>query len=198
MTTPRSRSVPRYATLAPANSPPRITPFPRVGLRKGLVEVRSDDGDMLDALALLGEKTRVDVSPSSGSISSHAPGRPWRRQGARSAQGADRTGEILRSAGVELVSLPRSNPVVVDVPPHRRLEIAHDDPEWQCLVEDRLARRPIAEPACRRRAPREVCERRLRVGRRIRTHRRGSRRGDSGTRSPADRAARRWRPPCVR
>jgi hypothetical protein len=29
MTTPRSRSVPRYATLAPPNSPLRITPFPR-------------------------------------------------------------------------------------------------------------------------------------------------------------------------
>jgi hypothetical protein len=45
---------------------------------------------------------------------------------------------------------------------------------------------------------REVCARRLRVGRRIRTRRRGSRRGGSGTRSPADRAARRWPPPCVR
>src|SRR5215218_3888255 len=32
MTTPRSRSVPRYATLARANPPLRITPFPRGGV----------------------------------------------------------------------------------------------------------------------------------------------------------------------
>jgi hypothetical protein len=49
-----------------------------------------------------------------------------------------------------------------------------------------------------RRGRREVCARRLRVGRRIRTRRRGSRRDGSGTRSPADRAARRWPPSSVR
>jgi hypothetical protein len=46
--------------------------------------------------------------------------------------------EILRFAGVELVDLPRADTVVADVPPHRRLEIAHDDPGLQRLVEDRL------------------------------------------------------------
>jgi hypothetical protein len=57
--------------------------------------------------------------------------------------------------------------------------------------------RPFRE-VLQRRAPRGVCVRRLPVDRRIRTRRRGSRRGGSGTRSPADRAARRWRPRCVR
>lgn len=41
MITPRSQSVPRYATLRLPNSPPRIAPFPAVGLLNGLVEVRS-------------------------------------------------------------------------------------------------------------------------------------------------------------
>ena len=49
-----------------------------------------------------------------------------------------------------------------------------------------------------RRGPRAVCARRPLVDRRIQTRRRGSRRGDSGTRSPADRAVRRWRPPIAR
>ena len=56
MITPRSRSVPRYATLAPPNSPLRNHAVPAVGLRNGLVEVRSGDGDMVDALALLARK----------------------------------------------------------------------------------------------------------------------------------------------
>ena len=50
----------------------------------------------------------------------------------------------------------------------------------------------------RRRGPRAVCARRPRVGRRIRTRRRGSRRGGLGTRLAAARAARRWPPTCVR
>src|SRR5207244_3543597 len=54
--------------------------------------------------------------------------------------------EVLGLAGVELVVLPRADPVVVDEPPHRRPEIAHDDPELQRLGEHRLAHRP--EPAC--------------------------------------------------
>ena len=61
MITPRSRSVPRYATLAPPNSPLEDHAVPAVGPRNGLVEVRSGDGDMVDALVLLGEKARVDA-----------------------------------------------------------------------------------------------------------------------------------------
>jgi len=34
---------------------------PAVGLRNGLVELRSGDGDMVDTLVLLGEETRVDA-----------------------------------------------------------------------------------------------------------------------------------------
>ena len=49
-----------------------------------------------------------------------------------------------------------------------------------------------------RRGPRAACARTPRAGRRSRTRRRGSRRGGSGTRSPAGRAARRWPPPCGR
>jgi hypothetical protein len=58
--------------------------------------------------------------------------------------------------------------------------------------------REVHGVSCRRRGRRAVCARRPRVGRRIRTHRRGSRRGGSGTRSPPDRATRRWPLPCVR
>jgi lactoylglutathione lyase len=52
--------------------------------------------------------------------------------------------------------------------------------------------------SCRRRGRRAACARRPPVGPRIRSHRRGSRHGGSGTRSPADRAVRQWPPPCVR
>jgi hypothetical protein len=103
---------------------------------------------MVDTLALLGEDTRVDalLVERLDQLPLHLADR-----GDREAPGAlDRLtvlAGILRVAGVELVDLPRADPVVVDVPPHRRLEIAHDDPELQRLGEDRLAHRPIAEPA---------------------------------------------------
>src|SRR6266508_934535 len=43
-----------------------------LGLRRHrLVEIRSGDGDVVDALALLGEEARETLSSSSGSISSH-------------------------------------------------------------------------------------------------------------------------------
>jgi hypothetical protein len=41
---------------------------PAVGLRNSLVEVRSGDGDMLDALALLGEETRGRRRPSASAV----------------------------------------------------------------------------------------------------------------------------------
>src|SRR5687767_12352970 len=101
MTTPRSRSVPRYAA---AELTAENHAVPPVGLRNGLVEVRSGDGDMVDALALLGEKTRVDalLVERLDPLPLHLADR-----GDCKAPGAlDRLtvlAEILRFAGVELV-----------------------------------------------------------------------------------------------
>jgi hypothetical protein len=52
--------------------------------------------------------------------------------------------QVLRILGVEFVDLPRADPLVVDVPPHRRVEVAHDEPDLHRLDEDGLARRAIA------------------------------------------------------
>jgi len=59
--TPRSRSVPRYADLGAAELAAENHTVPAVGLRHSLVEVRGGDGDMVDALALLGQEMRVDA-----------------------------------------------------------------------------------------------------------------------------------------
>ena len=163
MTTPRSRSVPRYATLAPPNSPLRITPFPRsacatVSSKSGVATATWWTPSPCSA-----RNARRRPRRRAARSAPTAPGRPWRRQGPGALDRLTVLAEILRFAGVELVNLPRADPVVVDVPPHRRREITHDDPELQYLVEDRLAHRPMGEPACRRRAPRVVCARRLRA-----------------------------------
>src|SRR3712207_3927246 len=48
---------------------------------------------------------------------------------------------VVRLTEVHLMELPRADPVVVHVPPYRRLQIAHDDPELQRFVEDGLSHR---------------------------------------------------------
>jgi hypothetical protein len=109
---------------------------------------------MVDTLALLGEETRVDalLVERLDQLPLHLADR-----GDGEALGAlDRLtvfAEILRVAGVELVDFLRADPVVVDVPPHRRREIAHDDPELQlpdARLHERGRRRRSGGLACAR------------------------------------------------
>ena len=51
----------RYTTLMPLNSPPRTTLFPPSACRRRIVETRSSDAEVVDALTLLGEEARVDA-----------------------------------------------------------------------------------------------------------------------------------------
>jgi hypothetical protein len=48
---------------------------------------------------------------------------------------------VVRLTGVDPGELPRADPIVVFVPPYRRLEIAHDDPNLHRFVEDGLSHR---------------------------------------------------------
>jgi hypothetical protein len=94
--------------------------------------------------------------------------------GDRSAPGAlDRLAElaqVLHPPRFELVDVPRADPVVVDVRPHRGFEVAHDDRDLHRLGEERFAlrlrldermvsgQRPVAAPRSRpnpREGPRE-------------------------------------------
>src|SRR5438046_2901783 len=43
---------------------------------------------------------------------------------------------------MELDDLPRPDPVSLDIPPHRRLQIAHDDPDLKRFGERALAHQP--------------------------------------------------------
>ena len=114
---------------------------------------------------------------------------------------------LRRSATVFLTDInPRLRPPPIPYPRNSNRDPA-PAPEPSRVSCRRTRRRParrgartlrLAGVSPPRRGPRAVCARRPRVGRRIRTRRRGSRRGGSGTRSPADRAARRWPPPCAR
>src|SRR3712207_1463503 len=46
---------------------------------------------------------------------------------------------VVRGTEVHLMELPRADAVVVFVPPYRRLQIAHDDPQLHRFVEDGLS-----------------------------------------------------------
>ena len=46
---------------------------------------------------------------------------------------------VVRVTEVDPSEIPRTDPVVLHVPPYRRLEIAHDDPQLHRFVEDGLA-----------------------------------------------------------
>jgi hypothetical protein len=55
--------------------------------------------------------------------------------------------QVFRVPGVELVNVPRADPVVLDVHPEGVIEVAHDDPNLHCLGEERLAHRCVTGPA---------------------------------------------------
>jgi hypothetical protein len=46
---------------------------------------------------------------------------------------------VIRVTGVDLSELLQADPIVVHVPPYRRLQIAYDDPELHRFVEDGLS-----------------------------------------------------------
>src|SRR5829696_62885 len=93
--------------------------------RNGLVEVRGGDGDVVHALALLGKETGVDavLVERLDKLPHHPADR-----GDGDARGAlDRPtvlAVVVRLTEVDLSELPRADPVVVLVPPDRRLQIA--------------------------------------------------------------------------
>src|SRR5215204_4713773 len=111
-----------------------------LGPRNSLIEVRCGDGDVMYALTFLSKETGKDAfliewldklphHPADG--------------GEGDARGAlDRLtvlAVVIRVTGVDLSELPRTDPVVVHVPPYRRLQITHDDPELHRFVEDGLS-----------------------------------------------------------
>src|SRR5215208_974826 len=107
--------------------------------RKGLVEVRGGDGDVVHALTLLGEEAGIDaVLVERLDKLPHHPA----DHGDGDAVGAlDRLtvlAVVVRGTEVYPVEPPRAYPVVVFVPPYRRLQVAHDDPELHGLGEDGL------------------------------------------------------------
>src|SRR6266566_10122625 len=117
-------------------------PFLRL-IRQRLVEVCRSNRDVVDTLSLLGEEARVValVVERLDQLPLHPAD-----HGGREPPGAfDRPSllvQILRAPGVELVDVPRPDPVIVDVSPHRRFDVAHDDPDLERLVERRLAHLP--------------------------------------------------------
>src|SRR5215210_2791525 len=108
--------------------------------RHGPVEVRGGDGDVVHALALLGEEAGIDaVLVERLDQFPHHPA----DHGDGDAVGAlDRLtvlAVVVRITEVDPVEPPRADPIVVLVPAYRRLQIVHDDPELHRLVEDGLA-----------------------------------------------------------
>src|SRR5918993_5918267 len=85
--------------------------------RKGLVEVRGCDGDVVHALALLGEEAGIDavLVERLDKLPHHPADR-----GDGDARGAlDRLtvlAVVIRLTGVDLSELPRADPIVVHVP----------------------------------------------------------------------------------
>src|SRR5215217_8515461 len=118
-------------------------------LRHRVVEVRRGDGDVVDAFALLGEEARPDALLVERL--DQLPHYPADHGGGEAGDGAaprasDRLAvlvQVFRILGVELVDLPRADPVVVDVPAQRGVEVAHDDPDLHRLGEDGPARRAV-------------------------------------------------------
>src|SRR5215213_3175626 len=110
--------------------------------RNGLVEVRGGDGDVVHALALLGKETGVDAFLVERL--DKLPHHPADRSDGDAVGALDRPtvlAVVVRVAEVDPSELPRADPVVVHVPPYRRLQIAHDGPELHRFVEDGLSHR---------------------------------------------------------
>src|SRR5919112_169628 len=108
-----------------------------LGPRDGLPEVRRGDGDVVHALSLLGEETSVDavLVERLDELPHHPADRSH----------GDAVGALCRLSVLAVVAcvaevdpseLPRADPVVVLVPAHRCLQIAHDDAQLHRLVED--------------------------------------------------------------
>src|SRR5829696_9023337 len=102
-----------------------IKPSLRSALATVSSKVRGGDGDVVDALALLGKETGVDavLVERLDKLPHHPADR-----GDGDARGAlDRPtvlAVVVRLTEVDLSELPRADPVVVLVPPDRRLQIA--------------------------------------------------------------------------
>src|SRR5215212_1183676 len=110
--------------------------------RDGPVEVRGGDGDVVDALALLGEETSVDaVLVERLDKLPHHPADRGHGDAVGALGRLSVLAVVVRLTKVDPSELPRAYPVVVLVPPYRRLEIAHDDPQLHCFVEDGLSHR---------------------------------------------------------
>src|SRR5215207_6955170 len=110
--------------------------------RDGLVEVRGGDGDVVHTLALLGKETgidaflveRLDKLP-------HHPADHGDGDAVGALDWLSVLAVVVRGTEVYPVEPPRADPVVVFVPPYRRFQIAHDDPQLHRLVEDGLSHR---------------------------------------------------------
>src|SRR5215218_8688203 len=108
-------------------------------LRDGLVEIRGGDGNMVNDLTFLGKETGIDdlLFEWLDKLPHHLADR-----GDGDSVGAlgrlTLLAVVIRVTEVDLSELPRADPIVVHVPPYRRLQIAHDDPELHRFVEDGL------------------------------------------------------------
>src|ERR671916_1413392 len=119
--------------------------------RNGLVEVRCGDGDVVHALALLGEEAGIDaVLVERLDKLPHHPA----DHGDGDAVGAlgrlTVLAVVVRLTEVYRVEPPRADPVVVFVPLYRRLQIAYDDPQLHRLGEDGLSHRSPSLRSMRR------------------------------------------------
>lgn len=136
--TPRSCSVGRYATLMPGPNVPLRTAFCPFSAMSANAWSK-----FVGATALLGEEACVVAL-----VVERLDQLPLHRADHRCREppGAVDLPSVLvqsfRLAGVELDDLPRPDPVVVDIPPHRRLEIANDDSDLERLDERGLAHQP--------------------------------------------------------
>src|SRR5215212_7646011 len=119
--------------------------------RGGLVEVRCGDGDVVHALALLGEEAGVDaVLVERLDKLPHHPADHGDGDAVGALDGLSVLAVVVRCTEVYPVEPPRADPVAVFVPPYRRLQIAHDDPELHSLVEDGLSHRSPSLRSMRR------------------------------------------------
>src|ERR687894_1968615 len=108
--------------------------------RNGLVEVRGGDGDVVHALALRGEEAGIDaVLVERLDKLPHPPADHGDGDAVGALDWLSVLAVVVRGTEVYPVEPPRADPVVVLVPPYRRLQIAHDDPQLHGLGEGRLA-----------------------------------------------------------
>src|SRR5262245_46229366 len=94
----------------------------------------------MDARAVLGEEARVDavVVERLDELPLHLPD-ACDREAPGTLDGLPRLVHAQDVVRIELVDVPRADPVVADVRRHRPLEVADDEGDLQRLREDRLA-----------------------------------------------------------